>query len=1019
MQTTIIATVVLLKMNNKSDNSVRVLHIGTPSVTKPTVAALARWDDAIRTESTSDPASALETISDRPPDCVVSSYEFPETTGLELLGAVRERSPELPFVLFTERCLDEIASEALAAGATDCLQRGGEAEYTLLANRIDHAVRARRAAGSASRPSERDDRLGGTDSTDTTESTDDIREYVMADWAVTKRTQREAELRRHRDFLRDIQTIAAIGGWEVDLRSDSLRWTDEIYHIHGLDPGTPVSVDDAIAFYHPEDRETVREAYRRLTAEGEPYDLECRIVTTIDEIRWVRTIGNPWRVDGELVGVRGAFQDITERKQREHELLGTSRALDEAPVGVAITDPTQDDNPMVYVNAKFAEITGYTREETLGRNCRFLQGAGTEPETVAALRAGITNEDDVSMEIRNYRKDGTPFWNQLEIAPVYDETGELANYVGFQQDVTDRVRRKQALEKRERVLHELHTSTRMFYPPDSAGDIAAFLAEFVDRAFAFGYVSVTQFDEDSGALTPAAVASELGDEFALGPVAPGPNPIWQAYQQGESAVFDGEYLPHVEKPVDELVQQALVVPIGDFGVIVAFDTERNEIDPVDVELIEVAAANAEAGFQRLRSDQVRSEIATELSAQQSTIEALTASLDALRAIHQQVADSDSEAAIERAVCTGLLGLEAVDFAWIGRPNGREADIEPTEWAGDGGEYLDSVAVDGASRLPAKRAATERTAVSVPAIASRVIDEPWAKAALSVGYGSAYSVPLVYDDVLYGVLSVYSRSDTAFDQLHADLLENIASLVVTYSRILDHRYVAAGAAYVEREFGLGGSTYPLQRLATATESRIRFDTVAETADETIRILVTVLDGDSGAVRNEAAASTDVLAAEPFGTAANGQLSLTVRKPFLASVVAKHGGRLLESISEPSGTTFRVAVPKQAAKRPLVASLLSRYPEIELLAQRQTTAPDAIEAATATELLTDRQHEILTAAYHGGYYETPRGVTGKDLAESFGISSPTVYNHLQAAHRTLLAAIFESQPDLTAENEGLNN
>ena len=1004
-------------MNNNSGNSVRILHVGVPSVTEPTAAALARWDGGFRVESASAPGDALERIADRPPDCVVLGDDIGGTTGIDLLVAVRDRAPDLPVVLFTAEELDAVAGEALAAGATDCLRQGGDAEYTLLANRIDHAVRGRRAEQNA-RPSERADRPVEPARTEVTGRTADTGEYVMADWAVTKQQQREADLRRHRDFLRHIQAVADIGGWEVDLRSETLRWTDEVYRIHGLDPGTAVSVDDAIAFYHPEDRETVQEAYRRLTTKGEPYDLECRIVTTADETRWVRTMGTPWREDGDRVGVHGVFQDITECKRRDAELLSKSRALDEAPVGVAISDPTRADNPMVYVNAKFAEITGYTREDVLGQNCRFLQGPGTHPETVAALRTQIATEDDVSVEIQNYRKDGTPFWNHLEIAPVYDEAGDLVNYVGFQQDVTERVERKQALQKRERVLGELHTSTRAFYPPESAADIAAFLVEFVGRAFAFGYVSVNRFDADRGDLTPAAVASDLGGEFALGAVTPGPNPIWQAYQQGEAAVFDGEYLLDAEGPVGGEVQQALVVPIGDFGVVVAVDTGGGEIDPVDVELIEVAAANAEAAFRQLRSDRLRSEVTDELSSHRSTIETLTDSLDALRAIHRQVADSDSEAAIERAVCTGLLDLDAVDFAWIGRPNGRAADIEPTEWAGDGEEYLDSIADDDVSRLPAGRAAADRTAVSVPAIAARVLDEPWAKAALSVGYGSAYSVPLVYDDVLYGVLSVYSRREDSFEQLHADLLENVASLAVTYSRILDHRYAEAGAAYVEREFRLGGSTYPLQRLAAATDSRIRFDTVAETTDGTMRILVTVLEGDSEAVRRAAAASAGVLAAERFGTGATGQLSLTVRKPFLAAVVAKHGGRLVRSISEPAGTTVRIAAPEQAAKRPLIASLLSRYPEIELLAQRQTTEPDAIETTTAAELLTDRQHELLAAAYHGGYYETPREVTGEALAESFGISSPTVYNHLQAAHRRLLAAVFESQPDLMTENEGVN-
>ncbi|WP_253736551.1 PAS domain S-box protein [Halohasta salina] len=1006
-------------MSRNLGDPVQILHVDAPAVTEPTAAALARWDDAIHVEATPSPAAALETIADRPPDCIVAGDDLPEMTGRELLAAVRERFPDLPFVLFVEGGLDEIASDALAAGATDCLRQGGNAEYTLLANRIDHAVSARRAVQMTTGLTDGGDQPKAADHTDATEKDDDTEEYVVADWAATKRKKREAELRRHRDFLRDIQDVADIGGWELDLRTERLRLTDEIYRILEQPLGTELSVEEVLEFYHSADRETIREAVDRLTTDGEPFDHECRIVTTTGEVRWVRVMGKPWRDDsGELLGVHGAFQDITERTEREQELLTKSRALDEAPVGIAITDSTTDDE-MVYVNPQFLELTGYPREEVLGRNCRFLQGEGTQPEPVSTLRAAIDSETDASVELRNYRRDGTMFWNHLEIAPVHDETGAVVNYIGFQQDITDRVTQKRELEKRERVLHELHTSTRAFYPPDSEGDIAEFLVEFVDRAFAFDYVAVTQFDEDSGELTPAAVAADLGDESALGGIAPGPNPIWQAYQRGEATVFDGEFLPPAERAVDEPVQQALVVPIGDFGVIVAFDTGHSEIDPVDVELIEVAAANAEAAFQQLHSDRKRNEITSELSSHQSAIEALTDSLDALQAIHRQVADSDSEAAIERAVCTGLLGIDAVDFAWIGRPNGRAADIEPTEWAGDGEEYLDSIAVGEGSGLPAGRAATERRAISVPAIASRVLEESWAKAALSVGYGSVYSVPLVYDDVLYGVLSVYARSEHAFDDLHADLLENVASLAVTYSRILDQRYATAEAAYVEREFSLGGSTYLLQRLAAATEGRIRFDTVLETTDETIRILVTVLDGDSEAVRREAAASAGVLAVEPFGTAAKGQLSLTVRKPFLASVVAKHGGRLLESVSDPSGTTVRIAAPEQAAKRPLIASLLSRYPEIELLAQRRTTDPDAIETTTAAELLTDRQYEILTAAYHGGYYETPRGVTGEALAESFGISSPTVYNHLQAAHRRLLAAVFESEPDLTAENEGLNS
>jgi len=165
-------------------------------------------------------------------------------------------------------------------------------------------------------------------------------------------TEQAAKRRRTQEFMRDIQSVAEVGGWEVDLRSDTLRWTDEVYHIHELPTTYEPTVSDSLGFYHPDDRAAVTSAFEKLTIEGEPYDLELRIVTATDEVRWVRALGRPWRDDdGEQVGARGTFQDITERKSREQELRRKSRALDAAPVGITITDPSQDDNPMIYQRA--------------------------------------------------------------------------------------------------------------------------------------------------------------------------------------------------------------------------------------------------------------------------------------------------------------------------------------------------------------------------------------------------------------------------------------------------------------------------------------------------------------------------------------------------------------------------------------------------------------------------------------------------------------------------------------------
>ena len=137
---------------------------------------------------------------------------------------------------------------------------------------------------------------------------------------VTTRKQQRQELEQANEFLEQTQNVANVGGWEFDLRTESLRWTDEVYRIHGVNMDFEPTVEDAVEFYHPEDQATIQDAVERVTTESEPYDLVLRIVTADNEVRWVRTRGEPWREEGEIVGVRGTFQDITERIERQQRL---------------------------------------------------------------------------------------------------------------------------------------------------------------------------------------------------------------------------------------------------------------------------------------------------------------------------------------------------------------------------------------------------------------------------------------------------------------------------------------------------------------------------------------------------------------------------------------------------------------------------------------------------------------------------------------------------------------------------
>lgn len=108
---------------------------------------------------------------------------------------------------------------------------------------------------------------------------------------------------------------------------------------------------------------------------------------------------------------------------------------DEVEMSVVFSDPFLPDNPMIYVSEEFERQTGYSAAESVGKNCRFLQGTGTDPHAVEAIRQALQARTVFSIDILNYRKDGTPFMNRLRIRPIFDDHGALRFFVGAQNPV--------------------------------------------------------------------------------------------------------------------------------------------------------------------------------------------------------------------------------------------------------------------------------------------------------------------------------------------------------------------------------------------------------------------------------------------------------------------------------------------------------------------------------------------------------------------------------------------------------
>jgi HTH-type transcriptional regulator, bacterioopsin transcriptional activator and related proteins len=155
------------------------------------------------------------------------------------------------------------------------------------------------------------------------------------------------------------------------------------------------------------------------------------------------------RSDG---GATITFNPTDERERPRDDRILKERAINEAPVGITISDPNREDNPLIYVNDAYEEMTGYTEDNAVGRNCRFLQGEESDPDAVNEMRKGIEEQYPVTVELKNYRKDGTEFWNEVTIAPVRDDQGTVTHFVGFQNNVTARKEAEIELERRTAEL---------------------------------------------------------------------------------------------------------------------------------------------------------------------------------------------------------------------------------------------------------------------------------------------------------------------------------------------------------------------------------------------------------------------------------------------------------------------------------------------------------------------------------------------------------------------------------------
>ncbi|HET7270803.1 MAG TPA: PAS domain S-box protein, partial [Rubrobacter sp.] len=258
--------------------------------------------------------------------------------------------------------------------------------------------------------------------------------WLGVQYDITEQKRTEEDLRQSEERFRATFDQAAVGIVQVGLNGEWLRFNDKFCDIIGYERQEleTVSVFDLIP---SEDAEKDLDlGVRMLSGELRDYTEEKHIVGKEGRRVWINLAVSLVHDDSdEPLYFIAVVEDIGKRKQAEKDFRVRDRAVAASSNGIVITDPNLADNPIVYVNPAFERITGYTAREVLGRNCRFLQGEyDRDQPALAELREALKEGRYSRVVLRNRRKDGTPFWNELSVSPVRDEAGRLTHFVGVQ-----------------------------------------------------------------------------------------------------------------------------------------------------------------------------------------------------------------------------------------------------------------------------------------------------------------------------------------------------------------------------------------------------------------------------------------------------------------------------------------------------------------------------------------------------------------------------------------------------------
>jgi predicted DNA binding protein/putative methionine-R-sulfoxide reductase with GAF domain len=565
----------------------------------------------------------------------------------------------------------------------------------------------------------------------------------------------------------------------------------------------------------------------------------------------------------------------------------------------------------------------------------------------------------------------------------------------------------------EQALRELHDASRRLMGAETHKAVADVAVDAAQRILGLSLCGLWLYAPDRDVLDPVAWTEEGVEQYGEPPAFPVEGSlVGQVFAEGSYRVYDDIRSAEEVYDPETSVRSELVLPLGSYGVLNASSPRVGAFDGVDVSLGRVLAANVETALERADRLAVRRARRRELERRRDELETLNRINVLVEETIGSLVGAATREEIERTVCDTLAASDLYVDAWVVERDSPDRVVRRTGATRPDMSDSPAETTDALSGLTPAVAAIDR---GVPQVVPRLatddrLSEEVQSVARRLDAAACLVAPLAYADTVFGALVVFSPTPDGFSDRETTAFETLGRVVGFIINATNNRRLLLGSTAVELRVALDESNAWFVDASERLAGTVAVEGLVPTGDDAFTEYVTV-DG----VASETAA--DTLSSLPGVTDAAtlatdddqwfGECTVRRTNAGLGAIV-EYGATVRAAEATAGSGSMTVRFPASTAPREAMTVTREAFPAAELVAKRVVDVSDRSVTTVrqaVDDRLTDKQAAAIRAAFLAGYFDSPRGTTSRELAASLDIAPSTLYQHLQAAHRKLLATVFD--------------